>query len=328
MLPIILQGLRKATDASKRGRQAKGIARVAAWLTVVAAFGTGLALKSAKADVTSGSLMVGRELNALIDEESNTDVLNLKLNGQLIHMRQSVQPRSVHEVVAEYETFCREHPSSFADVWVKGPFDNAPPGTPGGTASLQGGVLKAENDTDGMLMCFSKGGKSSGSLEKAMEVFEKTGDLGAIGELRYVYVKKAGAGSSKVMAVWTDSSFNLQEIAVPEGKEARGTDTQVPRPEGARRVIDAQVLGTPYGVKVYEVKQSREDVGKFYDTWAKSTGFRALAPQIDPAHQEMRGYFRGDSQVLVSVFTNSDGRSYLSVAEVSPKLVAPLKATP
>jgi hypothetical protein len=320
MLPILLQGWKKAAASSPTARKVTGGLRVAAWLSVVGIIGLVAVGRSARADVKSSSLSFGRELNQLIDQDGTTDSIHLKLNGQSIHLRQDIQTKTVHEVIAEYESFCLKNPSAFNELWAKAPFsvpemptpNNLPPG-------LEAGVVKAEADTEGMLICITKGSKSKKGIMEALTGFDETQDLGAIGRLRYVYVKQAGqAGRSKVMAVWTDDSFNIGQIALEDGSEAPGVDTQLPRPEGARRVVNAEVVGTPYGVRVYEVKQTKEEVAAFYDSWAKSHDFRSIGGEVDPS-QKLRGYFRGGSQVMIGVYTNPDGKTYASISELWPK---------
>lgn len=319
MLPILIQAWRKTTGNSPAAKKAFGVARVALWLSLSGAVLVGFAARSAHADVKNGSMAFGRELNQLIDDPALTDTVNLKLNGQLIHLRQEILPKTVHEVVAEYEKFCKANPSSFSEIWSKGPFDPGVPGSVAVPAGLEAGILKEENETDGMLICIAKGKKSERTIMDAMSVFDQTGDLGAVGRLRYVYAKKTKSGAAKVMAVWTDDSFNLNSVVVDDEHEAPGPDSQIPRPEGARRVINAEVMGTQYGVRVYQVKQSRDEVANFYDKWAKANDFRGIAPEGDVSTQQIRGYFRGGSQVMVGAFTNPDGKTYLSISELWPK---------
>ena len=51
-----------------------------------------------------------------------------------------------------------------------------------------------------------------------------TGELGAIGELRYAYVSRAPSGKTLVLTVWTDSTFNLRDMIGEEGKDSAGED--------------------------------------------------------------------------------------------------------
>lgn len=320
MLPIILQAWRQKAE-SPAVKRVKGALRVGAWLSVAGAVVFGVMSRSAHADVKKGSLMFGRELTQIVNDDGVSDTIHLKMNGQSIHMKQDIQPRTVHEIISEYEAFCRKNPSPLAEIWSQGPYNV--PGSPVpvmAPAGMEAGIVKSESDSEGVLICIAKGKKSEKGLAESLSAFDETGDLGVIGRLRYVYAKSSGkvGASAKVVAVWTDDSFNLGEILLEDGREAPGTDTQLPKPEGARRVVNAEVVGTPYGVRVFEIKQQKDEVATFYDAWAKKNEFRALAPDIDPS-QRLRGYFRGGSQVMVGVFTNPDGKTYLSIAELWPK---------
>ena len=132
-----------------------------------------------------------------------------------------------------------------------------------------------------------------------------------------MYVKAVGA-RLKIFFVWTEDLFWFKDFLLEGTEDAIGSDGQLPRLEGSRRVLDVEVVGTPYQVRVYEVKQDRGQVAAFYDGWAKRNDFRALAPEVAD-NQKLRGYFRGGSQVLVGAFVNPDGKTYTSIAEVWPK---------
>ena len=325
MLPLLYQAWRnKQRVDSPALKRIRGTVRVAGWLGVVSVV-AGFALAgSAHANVKSGSMAFGREIQQLVDNNESLDTVHLKMNGQSIYLKQNFQPKSVHEVLVEYEKFCKDNPSSYGSMWGSGP--NGPPvaSLPGQPipvelpAGMESGVLKDEGTKEGMLICFTKGANSASTMSEALAKFDQSQDLGDVGKLRYVYVKNRKTGtSSKVVTVWTEDSFKIGELALEGDREAPGTDTQLPRPEGARRVLNAEVVGTPYNVRVYEVKQSREEVAMFYDKWAKGNDFRGIAPDVDPS-QQVRAYFRGGSQVMVGAFT-TNGKNYASISEVWPQ---------
>ena len=227
----------------------------------------------------------------------------------------------LHEVVAEYDKFCHENPSSLGEMWGKGPYVHAKTGREAHLpAGLEAGVIKEEGAKEGMIICLAKGANSAPTLAEAVKRFDKSQDLGDFGKLRYMYVKASGKTDSrvKVLTVWTEDSFKIKDLALEGDAEAIGSEGQVPRPPDARRVLNVEVVGTPYQVRVYEVKQDKAKVAGYYDDWAKKNSFRALAPEGDSS-QQLRGYFRDASQVMLGVFTNPDGKTYASVAEVYPE---------
>lgn len=320
MLPLLYQAWRnKQRVDSPALKRIRGSFRVAGWLIAVGVV-AGFALAgSAHANVKSGSMAFGREIQQLVDNNDSTDTLHLKLNGQSIYVKQNFQPKTVHEVIGEYEKFCKDNPSSYGTMWGSGPASLPGQAKPVDLpAGMESGILKEEGTKEGMLICFTKGANSASTMAEAIAKFDQSQDLGDVGKLRYVYVKNSKSGTSaKVLTVWTEDSFKIGELALEGDREAPGTDTQLPRPEGARRVLNAEVVGTPYNVRVYEVKQSREEVANFYDKWAKGNDFRGIAPEVDP-NQQVRGYFRGGSQVMVGAFT-SNGKNYASISEVFPQ---------
>lgn len=319
MLPLLLRAWYLRNPKVARGMAAGG--RVAAWLALVGTVvGVGLT-RSAHADVKATSLAFGREVGTLVDESGvEKDDIDLKLNGQLVHVHRTYEPKTVGEVVGEYEKFCRENPSSMGEMWGKGPTvvanGNQPVTLPSG---MEAGILKEQGQREGMIICISKGAKSAPTIAEAVRRFDLTQDLGDFGRLRYMFVTANAKGTrSKILTVWTDDSFKVNELALEGDREAPGVDGQVPRPEGSRRVLDVEVVGMPYHVRVYEVKQDRDAVAAHYDAWAKKNGFRALATEANDS-QRLRGYFRDGSQVMVNSFLNPDGKTYASVAEMLPR---------
>lgn len=301
-------------------KRVSGALRVGGWLAVVGlAVGIGVT-RSAHADMRSSSMAFGQEIGSLVDQSgAEQETTHLKLNGQSVFVHQSYAPKSVHEVVHEYETFCRDNPSALGEMWGKGPYVPKKTGVPIDLPSgMDAGILKEEGPKEGMLICVTKGANSAPSLADAVRRFDKSQDLGDFGRLRYVYVKAVKGERSKILTVWTEDSFRFKDLALEGDGEAVGTDGQLPRLEGSRRVLNVEVVDTPYQVRVYEVKQDRAQVAAFYDGWAKRNDFRAIGPEVDES-QKLRGYFRGGSQVMVGAFTNPDGKTYASIAEIWPK---------
>lgn len=318
MLPLLYQAWKKnQKPGSPALRKLQGAVRVGIWLSAVS-LGIGfVATHSANAEVKTASMAFGREMTTLVGEAESTHV---KLNGQSIHLSQTTSNDSIHQVVESYEKFCKENPSAFGEMWSKLPIGQKHEGKelkplPEGMTS---GVLKEEGKNEAMVICFTKGAKSASTFEQAMSRFNETMDLGEIGRLRYVYVKNVKPQGTKVVAAWTDDSFKFGELGLEGNGEAPGTDTALPKPEGARRVLNAEVVGTPYGVRIYQIKQSADEVAGFYDKWAKESEFHALAPELDQKTR-VRAYFNGGAQVMIGVFENDDGKRYLTLSELLPQ---------
>lgn len=318
MLPLVLLAAWKRNMSTATMRRLKGYARVGAWLTCASVIGMSVLAHSANANARQTSMSFGRELSALAPQPEG--VTHIKLNGQSIFYAQEFTQESIHDILGHYQEACEKNPSAFGDVFAKIPKDQFrdPSGKPipAPPSEIAAGVIKEEGSTEGMLICFTKGEKSRGTFAEAMKRFEQTQDLGEIGRLRYVYVTK-GQKENKLMTAWTEDSFRFDKIGLASStEEAPGTDTSLPKPPNARRVINAEVVGTPYGVRVYEVTQSVDEIGTFYDNWAHGAHFTGIAPDLENGTR-VRAYFREGAQVMVGAF-ETHGKHYLSITEITP----------
>jgi hypothetical protein len=128
-------------------------------------------------------------------------------------------------------------------------------------------------------MCFVRSSNSKSSMVEALGALEKTGDLGAFGQLRYVYAKKTTQGRTHVLAAWTTEKFNVDEMFPPEDdKDAAGHDfKELPRPQGSVRTFSLHLDDAPYGVNIYEsTGQSPLEVATSYDAMLQKDGWFAL----------------------------------------------------
>jgi hypothetical protein len=312
MLPLVLLAALKKNPNGLR--KAKGIGRVMVWVTCVSAAGMLFLGQSARAHARQSTLAFGHELAAL--STTPEGVTHLKLNGQSIYYAQEFNKASVHDVIGMYQTACEKNPGAFGLAFgkeqLKDPSGAAIPPPPNEVAN---GIIKDEGDTEGTLICFTKGAKSQSTVHEAMARFNETQDLGEIGRLRYVYVHK-GEELTQTITAWTEDSFRFDKIGLASSsQEAPGTDTALPRPEGSRRVLNAEVVGTPYGVHVYEVTQSTDEIATFYDNWAHGAGFTGIAPDLENGAR-VRAYFHEGSQVMVGAF-ETHGKRYLSISEIN-----------
>ena len=320
MLTLVLLSAWKNLKASSPVvRKIKGTARVMAWVTCASAAGVLFLAHSANANARQTSLSFGRELSALSPDPAG--VTHVKLNGQSIFYAQEFNQAAVHDVIAQFQDACERNPSAFGSVFAKIPKDQFkdPSGTPipAPPSEIAAGVIKEESESEGMLICFTKSSHSGATFTEAMERFKVTQDLGEIGRMRYVYVKKTKEETQTITA-WTEDSFRFDKIGLASSSaEAPAEESAIPRPAHARRVINAEVVGTPYGVQVYEVEQSTEEIATFYDNWAHGAGFTGIAPDLQNGTR-IRAYFHDKAQLMVGSF-DMKGKHYLSVSELTPQ---------
>lgn len=291
-----------------------GVARVGGFLAV-ASLGIGMfATHSAKADMAKATIKFGREVAPLALEGAN----EVRINGQSFFLREGQSSAPVKDILDEFEDRCKKQKGALGELWAQVPekveFQGQSMLLPN---SMRAGVLRADEGAgEGAVMCLVKGERSSGSMTESFTNFAKSQDLGDLGKLRYVYAQGSKNGKTRVVTAWTEDSFSFKAIGAPDG-DPPGGDTSLPKPEGARRFMNAEVVGTPFGIRLYEVQQSPQEVVAFYDKWAAAGNFRGLAPEHPVA--EMRAYFRDNTQVLVTANKSEKGTTVLSISEVSPE---------
>ncbi len=298
---------------SARAQKIRGVGRAAA-VVLVAGLGVGLfATHTAKADIGKATLKFGREIAPLATDGAS----EVRLNGQSFFLREGMTDASVKTVLDDYEGRCEQDKSALGEFWSKMPESSMVVDGHKLPKSMRSGILRTqEHAGEGVVMCLIKGERTSKDVTEAFKNFAQSQDLGDLGKLRYVYARETTHGT-RVVTAWTDNSFSFAKIANADGT-APGSDSRLPRPEGAKRLMTAEVVGSPYGVRIYETSLAPEDVGVFYDKWAASTGdWRSIAPE----HPEgtMRAYFNGGTQVIITARrAPGAGTTAMSIMEVVP----------
>lgn len=274
---------KKATERSKRRR---GLVRVFAFMSVVGIACVGVRVGAVRAEVGNQNLIIGRQMVELAKSSKN-EIHKVSMNGQTMFFASQLSEESAEKVLARYEEHCRANAAQSTADWKElaaktaeaDAKDKASISADGAAMSKTGGVLRSGDREEGTIMCFVRGASSKTSMAEALGALEKTGDLGAFGQLRYVYAKKTDAGRTHVLAAWTTDKFNVDEMFPPdEDKDAAGRDfNELPRPQGSVRTFSLHLDDAPYGVNIYESKgQSPTEVAKSYDDMMTKRGWYAL----------------------------------------------------
>ena len=130
--------------------------------------------------------------------------------------------------------------------------------------SLLGGVHRVESDHDGVVACVDSGGPL-GLLEIPSRVreFLRTGDLSAIGELRYVFGRRSEKGTN-LLLLWTEGTAPILEMFPPRG-DSPGTDPAgFPRLPNMQRLLSASEAGHPYSITFYRAFPGPSDLAERY----------------------------------------------------------------
>src|SRR6202034_1080860 len=114
------------------------------------------------------------------------------------------------------------------------------------------------------------------------------------GALHYVIVERTpGSTKTYVRRQWTDGEFVLTKMFPAEG-DAPGTDlAEVSRPEGSRRILDASVSGSNFGVRVYEAPGAPEAILAAYDRDLPTKGWTSVQLPENKNAPMMRVYDQG-----------------------------------
>jgi len=295
------------------------LARLAAYCTAVS-LGIGLvAARSVYGDVKSTAFSMGKELGQLGDVGTKRP---LRINGEPIFIASTTEDVSVKRVLDDTETRCKlgsagmvselEHLSDTVKQQL--------PANVGGSRAA--GILREDRGDSGVVACLIREeGESAGGVADVsarLATMMKTGDLSAIGRLRYVFAEKTSTGRTHVVAAWTDGPFNLYALLPAAGKDAPGTDPQhAPRPPRAQRILSADVEGMPYAVRIYDTAATPAEVVGVYDAEMRRRGWEPAfgVPNEGP---DQRAFTRPGADMLVITSRDHD-RTLVSIIEVQGK---------
>jgi hypothetical protein len=272
--------------AVAKSKHVRGLLRAGGYVAALSLALGAFQVRQAHAELRNRTVDLGRQMYQLANA-SRHDVNKLSLNGQVMFMGSSLSHDSANAVLDRYEAECKHSAAQSPESWRQ--LTHKPSETKDAAdenAEAHGmsstGVMRAGSLTEGTVLCFVKGEHAKPSIREAFKSLAETGELGAVGNLRYVWAKQGESGNTTVLTAWTDDNFNLADLVPEEGKEARGTDLpNLPRPPDSNRLFAAQVEGTPFGLNVYRGKQGPAKVIDFYDQAMKERGWLVIDPEMD-----------------------------------------------
>lgn len=248
--------------------------------------------------------------------EVEGDVYRMNLNGQAISITSATTDRSPSVVLDYFERECKARADGLGERFTAlyDTLRDMPPssGNPGFA------TLRDERGPKGFVVCFATARSMSTTEQiRALTDAATSGDIGRIGDVRYVVAESAGEGSN-VVSAWTHGSFNVREMFPPKG-DAPGKDwPMAPRPAGSRRVLTAFVEGAPYGVNVYQLSDPADRVREAVERdflgrgWTKAY----VPPQVQAAS---RAYARDGVDLVVTATDDPAGGTAVSyVSSVMP----------
>ncbi|MFO0677799.1 MAG: hypothetical protein U0169_14780 [Polyangiaceae bacterium] len=276
-----------------------------------------LAARAVYGHAKEAALELGDHLTRLDDLVGT--VHHVRINGEKIRVSSALTELPVASVLDRFEDECRTRAGGLAEE-----FEHLPeparervvrdPRTPTILGRPTFGVLReVDGDRRGLVACFvsDDAGGSRGAASR-IGAFLTSGNLGELGNLRYVVAKKSTNGKTHVVTAWTDGPLELGRLFPNEG-DVPGTDADdVPRPPRSRRILDAGIEGASHGVRIYDSSASAADVLATFDTDMPVRGWertRAFEKDQDGA----RAYLREGRDVLVFTEVDAERRDHTIV---------------
>jgi hypothetical protein len=283
-----------------RDTRFRKVMRVLAYVSVVGIAGGALAARSAYGSVKQSALELGSELGKLGDIGAKTPII---LNGHAIHVGSSIfHGRSVSETLDRAEALCHSGSVPVDDDALR----QAAADTGGALVDSENerpamALMRHEDNGRGVVVCFAAPEGQlppMGIKARAGRVmkFLRTGNLDALGRLRYLWARPTDSGGTHLVRVWTDEPFNLYSMTAKNGQDTPGSDpVDVPRPPESVRMLTATVKTTAYAVRIYETQLAPSGVAEAYDSMMPKRNWKRMSWKGNS-----RTYQRGDMTVFVS----------------------------
>lgn len=282
-------------------------ARLTAYFMFVGVILAFVAGRIAYAHMKKAALETGDELIRLTDAANMSGIYRLRLNGELVKVTSAVSNEGHNAILDRFQKECEDHADGMETEFVRLADAVAPNANPRNEGHPGIGVLRQSDDLGGMVACFAIGKVAdTGEVYKRTAEFAKTGDLGSLGNFRYVAVKKGQKAASHVVALWTEGSFDVKKMFPDEGDTPGNDAPGVLRPPSSKRLMTAYAEGAPYGVRVYESTWSKDAILAEYDKVMPATGWMTY-PRATEAAPFSRAFSKEGHDIIVTTEPSQNG---------------------
>jgi hypothetical protein len=312
-----------------RSPRVRGALRVAAFLTVANLTVTAIYLPQARANaeeaVKRGGLSLLQQLGPALIGEPEVALIN----GQRMSLGSKTTSLPVDQVLGRIEQHCRERSGGLSEELRAMPggaaaLEKLPSGLRDPSAWLTARQTAADGKV-GQVACVARkdsGGGLRGLVDR-IGAFMDSGDLGDIGDARYVVARRdEKSDSTLVLAMWTEGSFNIPAM-FPEHGDAPGSDSRyAPRPPASVRVLSAEITDHPYALRMYDTPQTHAQVLAFYDEQMAPRGFTrhelppTEASEVLDLNENVHAYSKGGVAVIVVTNVTPEGQTGVSMIEM------------
>jgi hypothetical protein len=274
----------------------------------------GLALRSAYGNMMESALEIGSELGKIGGTGSERPI---RLNGEAIYVSSTVQEVPLEGLLDRVEARCKDSPEDMLDALSNhAPSAERKEHEERLSSREAAGVVRYDTGEKGVVVCFMRPeGAPSGITARLSRIsrFLDTGDLGHLGDVRYVFAERNAEGRTHVVTAWTDGSFNLYSL-FPAGGDAPGSDLEdVPRPRRSVRLLTAGADGVPYSARIYDAPGRPKAILAHYDLKMIARGWKPIVID-DKDHR--RVYGQGERHVYV-LPKEDRGRTLVTLLEMS-----------
>jgi hypothetical protein len=296
----------------RAARLSMKVARLSTFCSAVAVVVAALVARSVHAAAAESIYELDRQFArqaGAMDRQS----YRVRLNGQSMMISSHMVDASVHDVLQAADDECRAHSGN-----LQGDLAKLPGAAMARLTSWVFGVARQEWADQGYVACIQRDGDTGvAGLGAGLRAFVATGDIARLGTFRYVVVDRA-AGTTKthVLRQWTEGSFELTKMFPAQG-DVPGSDLkEAPRPEGSRRVLDASVDGSTFGVRVYDAPEAPAAVLARYEQQLVAQGWTSVVlPEKDAA--TTRVFDLGAADLFITASPVGE-RSVVSIADMPP----------
>ncbi|MFT3928082.1 MAG: hypothetical protein QM778_36475 [Myxococcales bacterium] len=266
----------------------------------------GLGLAHATSELEASLLERTRSLFELAPHWQRVPPRVLLVNGARLVLATGRSEQPLSAMLDHFQAHCRAESGGLHQA-ARAVYRSARKDLP----SLIDGVLRVEEEKEGLVACLALGAKlSPRELLARLERFGEHADLQELGGLRVVRVRRVDEGSFFV-ATWNEGPLPLADMFPEQGDSPGDEPPDVPRPRQARRLLSAWQEGRPSGVYVYSVSAARDAVFESYVAELERGGWRLQDASSLVGGVPFHGAaFARGSQGLV-VHTQADGEGTL-----------------
>lgn len=266
-----------APSGTRRGRVLERVGQTLLVLSFAGLLVGGWAYHGARAQLSDRLMDLGGRMMVYAEARHQDAPRDLVLNGETLRFSSGTTGHTTQQVLDYYEARCAEVDGSLTQQMqalrdAHPEVDREVPRAP---------TMREDDGLRGYVACLDMGDEevSLDDLIERIGTYGRTGDVAAIGEVRFVFAEQMGEGaerSTHFVTMWTEGSFDVGNMFPAEG-DVPGVDVPgVPRPPATRRILESYERGEPQRLTVYEKPRTESELEGFYRTALSRDGWSLI----------------------------------------------------